>query len=689
MKAILYTTFIILSLPLFLYADSTPPIGAIVLDSITQVNPSDGLENGSVSIHASGSNLIFYSIDNGLNFQEDSIFTDLAAGDYAIVLTDGLACVQQYTIQLINEPDDCESLAENFNFEFRTVGDPTAIGDQFFIECYATGFMDVLSFQFSLEFDSQILQFEELNDIGSPLIGELEQNSTTTNLPAGFLSISWLNLNLEGQTIPDGPIFKIFFEVVGGTGDCFDFYIPENSETEIAIELNNGDFCVLLDLNHEFIPTQNCIQCTELFANYSSCDEITEIYVCGGIPPYNYTFEGNTGLIDEGTINAADTLTYIGLDQGAYQIGVIDDQGDIFNLDLEVPATSIDTMFSSIQVCNEPSSIFSSVVDFTQFLIPSIQNCPYIILDPNGDIVSNPNVDFTGQFPGQYIFNFVVDKNNCQDIYGILVNVLECNCPTLDLSPLGNFCSDDTQSINLLDFLLPGTGSGSFTILDSNEQAYFIQPGSDGIISLDGFDVGSYTLVYMLDDSPPDCPNSVSSTLTIIEEISPTFTAPPAVCNSDETGETTILDFSTLISDVDGFWSDSEGNTIEDGIVDFTDFPEGNVEFTFTTVSAQAPCENVTFLYTIEILNCMTSSSLDPAKENISIYPNPTSGAFSIISENASQAKIFDLNGTSLQEFSISAGQNKLDSRKLVAGIYFITIYHESKPVHFQKLVIE
>lgn len=100
----LYTLLALLCLPLFSYAETSLTVGNIIVDSITQVQPRCGLDNGSVTVFAQGSDHIFYSIDNGLTFQEDSIFTNLGIGDYAIIVTDGLACIQPYTVQLTNGP---------------------------------------------------------------------------------------------------------------------------------------------------------------------------------------------------------------------------------------------------------------------------------------------------------------------------------------------------------------------------------------------------------------------------------------------------------------------------------------------------------------------------------------------------------------------------------------------------------
>jgi len=85
-----------------LYANLASP--QVVIDSIVTIQPSCGLDNGRISIYASGSDHIFYSINNGLTFHEENIFDDMAPGDYSIQVTDGLACVINTSLQLTNGP---------------------------------------------------------------------------------------------------------------------------------------------------------------------------------------------------------------------------------------------------------------------------------------------------------------------------------------------------------------------------------------------------------------------------------------------------------------------------------------------------------------------------------------------------------------------------------------------------------
>lgn len=58
--------------------------------TISSADPlCNGVDNGSISISATGTGALQYSIDNGVTFQTSSIFTGLAPGTYDVVVQDG------------------------------------------------------------------------------------------------------------------------------------------------------------------------------------------------------------------------------------------------------------------------------------------------------------------------------------------------------------------------------------------------------------------------------------------------------------------------------------------------------------------------------------------------------------------------------------------------------------------------
>lgn len=73
----------------------------VSIDSLTVVNPGCGASDGSIHIHASGGATgLVYSVDSLANTSTDSIFTNLAAGVYQIVVADSVGFSDTLTYTL-------------------------------------------------------------------------------------------------------------------------------------------------------------------------------------------------------------------------------------------------------------------------------------------------------------------------------------------------------------------------------------------------------------------------------------------------------------------------------------------------------------------------------------------------------------------------------------------------------------
>jgi hypothetical protein len=72
-------------------------------------------------------------------------------------------------------------------------------------------------------------------------------------------------------------------------------------------------------------------------------------------------------------------------------------------------------------------------------------------------------------------------------------------------------------------------------------------------------------------------------------------------------------------------------------------------------------------------------------KNNIQIYPNPTSGKIVVESEksNVESIEIFDIVGRKLSTFNFQLSTNEIDISHLAAGIYFMKV--DSKTVKIVK----
>ncbi|MFN8438796.1 MAG: CARDB domain-containing protein [Cytophagales bacterium] len=85
----------------------------------------------------------------------------------------------------------------------------------------------------------------------------------------------------------------------------------------------------------------------------------------------------------------------------------------------------------------------------------------------------------------------------------------------------------------------------------------------------------------------------------------------------------------------------------------------------------------------ITIVTDVTDVTLE---NNVSVYPNPSSGVVKISNSLNSTLNVFDMNGTLVHSQNVS--QEKIDLSNLDSGVYMINLNSDSNLIHSEKLVI-
>ena len=223
---------------------------------------------------------------------------------------------------------DCADGMNNLTWDFQIVnsgGGPLEPCSEFFIECYVTGFVDIIAFQYTLSFNPNVLEFVSVDNLGSELVGPVVVNPD--QVTTGSIPTIWTNGNGEAQTIDDGPIFKIFLKVIGDPEECSDWFISENIvEYEVAFDYPDGSSCTesFEDAIQQLSGGPLCIDCgndVSLISN--ACGGDLELSSCGGTGPYTYTLEGPGGIFS-GTIAEGDVETFSDLEAGLYLVTLMD-----------------------------------------------------------------------------------------------------------------------------------------------------------------------------------------------------------------------------------------------------------------------------------------------------------------------------------------------------------------------------
>lgn len=79
------------------------------------------------------------------------------------------------------------------------------------------GFRKIISMQYSMKWDAQVLEFVGVKDFRLPFLNQ--ENFGLSKAKSGQLTFVWIDNNLKGITLPDGsPAFQICFRLKGKSG---------------------------------------------------------------------------------------------------------------------------------------------------------------------------------------------------------------------------------------------------------------------------------------------------------------------------------------------------------------------------------------------------------------------------------------------------------------------------------------
>jgi len=77
----------------------------------------------------------------------------------------------------------------------------------------------------------------------------------------------------------------------------------------------------------------------------------------------------------------------------------------------------------------------------------------------------------------------------------------------------------------------------------------------------------------------------------------------------------------------------------------------------------------------------LSTDELKKSKSTLSVYPNPTTGQFSVETSEDSKAQLYDQSGKILKDFELKKGINKENIAELPSGTYLLKTSSESKKI--------
>jgi len=315
----------------------------IIVDNVLSDNPlCAGGNNGTIVITAHGGmGFLEYSIDGGINFQSDSLFTSLSAGSYEVYVRDSLGCVRNYSAPVtLNNPVPLTATIQTTNVQGGMNGTITI-----------TPSGGTAPYGYSIDNGSTFQNDSIFTGLAADkyYIVVQDSNNCTYADSATITSVQVLNVQVRTQ---DASCFGendglIIMEALDGTNGAIRYSIDDGETYQ-----QTGNFPVFAGTynihvydtatSRSFRDTVTINQPEEVTfsaqSNNSKCTDgntgsITVSEVSGGIPPYTYDWS-----------NGATSLNIDGLSPGIYTITVRDanncpvQSSYVINADVKVEA---------------------------------------------------------------------------------------------------------------------------------------------------------------------------------------------------------------------------------------------------------------------------------------------------------------------------------------------------------------
>ncbi len=597
--------------------------------TITDVACHGGSTGAINFVATGGTGTLQYSINSGLTYQDNGLFTGLFSGNYTITVKDANNCVVNFTDQIVDQPD--EALAAtitqvNINCHGEATGEATvnaAGGTLPYEYVWSTG--ATTAGITGLSAGTYEVTVTDDNDC------TLEKSVTITQLPEITLASSTIK-HVECKGTSTGGITVV---AQGGSG-TFEYSI--NS----GIYQNNGVFTLLAtgshvitvrDANHttckkdfNFVVEEPAValtlnaSVTDPIACHGDADATVTLIAADGWGKYTYTFNGVGSTTGIYTPIAAGT-------NYAYQ--VVDSLGCVIAGTLDV--TQPDQLAITSATVTDPIDCYGEEAQVTIVATGGTGTLTYTL----GTLSNNTGV-FTVP-AGNYAYS-VKDENNCEVSSTLDFTVIEPAELTVDATittPVK--CYGDNATVTLT--VAGGTGPTYTYTLGT-------LTNNDGV-----FNVPAGLYKYCVEDASGCVTDTVEINVTQPDPLTATAAVTtPILCNG---GNATV----TITA---------EGGT---GAYSYTFNFNTNPTGEFTTTAG-------TYTYTVKDENaCETASATIEVTQPAALDVNPEIVDVKCHGEETGSIKLTVIGGTTPYHYTWSpAAPDTNYIENLSAGTYEITV---------------
>ena len=355
-----------------------------------------------------------------------------------------------------------------------------------------------------------------------------------------------------------------------------------------------------------------------------------------------------------------------------YCVTVTNDQGVSCNacVDIELSEMSSLEVNDNWAVCSGAIGNGIITIDFNSLIIEGPTNGIWIDTDASGVDLSNlEEVDFLAVLPGQYIFTYILNTNCYNETEEVVVDVIDCSCPILNLTLFEETCNSDF--LNLADFTANNNGEWSSNDLEVN----------NNLLNLEGVIPGQYTLMFDWFDVVDWCPSVFETTIDVIG----CFNANEVLMvNVDVdqlvfswTNELDVLDIEIQV--LQGPEGIRDGNTYTMSGMNLGE--GGGIEIFVNTEGYQY--DNDLIIYGITA-NTTSINWLEDSGNLLSVFPNPVDDILQLelssINSPVKSIEIYTAAGILLSN-DIKPLSNEINVSGLSTGLYFLMVNLENDKI--------
>ena len=252
----------------------------------------------------------------------DIIFSVPQPGTYDITIEDGKSCGHTFQMNMGScMPVDNVVL---------TLPELEALpGSQICVPLTVENFSQIVSTNFSLQWDPSILQYTGVQNYAIPAMSLPPDVLNAQMAAQGQLGVALNTTNGSPFSVANGgTLFEVCFTIIGQLGECSPIAIT-NTPTQIGIENQTGNQqAITADSGQVCVNFSPLTSVVEFIDTTCLATATLKVTATGGQPPYDVTVQTVGGPVTAGSISISGGMYAIpGEQNGTYIVRVVDDNG--------------------------------------------------------------------------------------------------------------------------------------------------------------------------------------------------------------------------------------------------------------------------------------------------------------------------------------------------------------------------